>query len=202
MSKESFNSTGGEYFTVSNGAFVKRVKEPTEASTARTNKQGDTVHEERYRALSGRLTVALLKEGKFGKDWQITLMSEEGAYNIQMRHGSRYVTDFAKKLPNIDLGQPVRIAPYDFEDQQTGKRRSGLTIEQGGVKVQPAFTRESAEQLPAMVQVRVKGQMVWDSTDLDEAVDALIVKYLGGGKLKEMPEEQSNEPKGGEEAPF
>jgi hypothetical protein len=192
---------GGNYYTVADGKLIKRVKEPTAFSKERTTKTGKQVHEEFYKDVSGRIVSATLRDGEYGKDWQIRLEDADGEASIvTMRHGSRYVTDLGKKLPNIDISREVVIAPYDFTDQQSGKRRSGLTITQGGAKVQPAYTKDSAEQLPQMQQVRIKGQMVWDSTDLDEAIDALIVKYCGG--VNAQPQAPASTNNSSEEVPF
>jgi hypothetical protein len=206
MGATPHTSGGGNYYTVADGKLIKRVKEPTAFSKERTTKTGKQVHEEFYKDVSGRIVSATLKEGEYGKDWQIRLEDADGEASIvTMRHGSRYVTDLGKKLPNIDMTQQVWLAPYDFVDSETGKRRSGFTITQGGPnkvgrKIESAYTKDSAEQLPQMQQVRIKGQMVWDSTDLDEAIDALIVKYCGGVNAQFAAPVSNNN--SSEEAPF
>ena len=193
---------GATYYTVANGKLIKRVKEQTAFSKERTTKTGKQVHEEFFKDVSGRIVSATLREGEYGKDWQIRLEDAAGeASVVTMNHGSRYVTDFAKKLPNLDLGREVLITPYDFTDQQSGKRRSGLTIKQGGNKIEPAFTKDSTEQLPQLKQIVFKGQQVWDSTELDAAVDALIVKYCGAAQQPAAPPQGFNE-SSSEEAPF
>lgn len=177
MSKETFNTNEGgstEYFTVSDGQLVKRVKEPTAMSQSRTNKNGVTVHEERYKALTGKLIKSELRESQYGKDWSFTIAHEGGRYVVQMPHGSRYATDFAKRFPNIDLNQDVKLQPWALVDEASGKKRAGISIYQGGQKVEPFYTRDSAEQMPQLKQVKVSGKMVWDSTELDEFVDAIL----------------------------
>ena len=54
--------------------------------------------------------------------------------------------------------------------------------------------------MPMMQQLRIKGQKVWDSTDLDEAIDALIVKYCGG--VNAQPQAPASNNNSSEEAPF
>lgn len=202
MTKESFNNTQHghtEYFTVSDGQFVKRVKEPTEASQSRVNKNGVTVHEERYRALTGTIVSAEIRDSDYGKDWSFKMVHDEGAYVIQMPYGSRYATDLAKRFRNIRQSEAVRLMPWSLIDDKTGKKRSGLAVYQGGQKLEPFFTRDSAEQLPQLKQVKVSGKMVWDSTELDEAVEQILkgfnVAAIEGGADEPMAEAE-------EEAPF
>jgi hypothetical protein len=202
MTKESFNNTQHghtEYLTVSDGQFVKRVKEPTEASQSRVNKNGVTVHEERYRALTGTIVSAEIRDSDYGKDWSFKMVHEEGTYVIQMPYGSRYATDLAKRFRNIRQGEAVRLMPWSLIDDKTGKKRSGLAVYQGGQKLEPFFTRDSAEQLPQLKQVKVSGKMVWDSTELDEAVEQILkgfnVAATDGGSDEPMADAD-------EEAPF
>jgi hypothetical protein len=182
MSKETFNNEGGstEYFTVSDGQLVKRVKEPTALSRPRTNKNGATVHEERYKSLSGRLVKSELRESQYGKDWSFTIAHEGGRYVVQMPHGSRYATDFAKRFPNIELTAEIKMQPWMLIDEASGKKRAGVSIYQGGQKIEPFYTRDSAEQMPQLKQVKVSGKMVWDSTELDEFVDAILSRVNEG----------------------
>ena len=201
MTKESFNNTQHghtEYFTVSDGQFVKRVKEPTEASQSRVNKNGVTVHEERYKALTGTIVSAEIRESDYGKDWSFKMVHEEGAYVIQMPYGSRYATDLAKRFRNIRQGEAVRLMPWSLIDDKTGKKRSGLAVYQGGQKLEPFFTKDSAEQLPQLKQVKVSGKMVWDSTELDEAVEQILkgfnVAAIDGGADEPFPESNEEPP--------
>lgn len=201
MTKESFNNTQHghtEYFTVSDGQFVKRVKEPTEASQSRVNKNGVTVHEERYKALTGTIVSAEIRESDYGKDWSFKMVHEEGAYVIQMPYGSRYATDLAKRFRNIRQGDAVRLMPWSLIDDKTGKKRSGLAVYQGGQKLEPFFTRDSAEQLPQLKQVKVSGKMVWDSTELDEAVEQILkgfnIAAIDGGADEPFPETNEEPP--------
>lgn len=200
MTKESFNNTHGrtEYFTVSDGQFVKRVKEPTDASQSRVNKNGVTVHEEFYKALTGTIVSAEIRENGYGKDWSFKLVHEGGAYVVQMPYGSRYATDLAKRFPNLQHGQAVRLMPWSLVDDKTGKKRSGLAVYQGGHKIEPYYTKDSAEQLPQLNQVKVSGKMVWDSTELDEAVEQILkgfnVAAIDGGADEPFPETNEEPP--------
>lgn len=192
-----------EYFTVSDGAFVKRVKEPTEASTTRTNKNGQEVHEERYKALTGRIVYAEIREGQYGKDWSFTVLHGGGKYIIQMPYGSRYATDLAKRFRNLRTTEAIRLMPWMMTDETTGKKRSGLSLSQIGedgqlCKVEPFYTRDSAEQLPQLKQVKVSGKMLWDRTELDEAVEAILLQF--NSQQASEPMGENNEPE--EEAPF
>ena len=52
---------------------------------------------------------------------------------------SRYLGSFLEKLVNIDLNEPVEISPYNFEDEKTGKKITGISVKQDDVKVESAY---------------------------------------------------------------
>jgi hypothetical protein len=65
-----------------------------------------------------------------------------------------------------------------------GTKKSSIFINQDGVSLKHAFTKDAPNGLPPMTQVTVKGSLVWDDTDqmvfLEKMVMDTIVPKLGG----------------------
>ena len=201
--------TGGSggsvvYLSISNGKLVQRVNEPTEESISRVNKVGKTVHEVFWKDWSGRIEGIERVDGEYGSDWRLTLDDGEQKAVIQFQVGSRYATEFAKRVPNINPAVDIRFMPWQM-DGNDGKKKSGIAIYQNthGVpgqerKVDPYYTKDSAEQMPQLKQVKVSGKMVWDSTELDEFVEAILLRL--NGKPEATP--PAVNPAQGGEVPF
>ena len=60
------NSNSAIYLSVSDGKIVRRFKEPTAHSKSRTNKLGNTVHEESYDYVEGMITAIKVRDTDFG----------------------------------------------------------------------------------------------------------------------------------------
>jgi hypothetical protein len=92
-----------------------------------------------------------------------------------------------------------------------------LFINQNGVAVKHAYTKDAPNGMPPMVQVTVKGEQIWDDTDrlvfLQNMVDTQIIpklKAINGeqasgvseAKPAESLEDFANDMKSKEEDPF
>lgn len=205
MAGSKHTGSGGSvvYLSISNGKLVQRVNEPTEDSVTRVNKTGKTVHEVFWKDWSGTIAGIERVDGEYGSDWRLTLDDGQQRAVIQFQVGSRYATEFAKRVPNITPGFAIRFMPWQM-DGADGKKKSGVAVYQNrhGVpgqeqKVEPYYTRESAEQMPQLKQVKVSGKVLWDSTELDEFV-AGILNTLN----LQPPAPDANPAQGGEEVPF
>ena len=84
--------------------------------------------------VSGMITNVEFKLGDFGEQVIISLSDADEDIKIYMPTDSRYFSDFAKKLPNIDLQSEVEVMPYDFEGDK-GKNVKGMSVKQNKEKV-------------------------------------------------------------------
>jgi len=201
----SKHTTGGSavYLSVSDGKLVQSVSQQTEDSVSRVNKSGKTVHEVFWRDWTGTILGIEKREHPYGEDWCITVHDGTQKAVIKMQVGSRYATEFAKRVPNLDLTKEVRIMPWSLVDEATQKKKTGIALYQDGIKVAPYYTKDSAEQMPNLNQVKVSGKMVWDSTDLDEFVAAILMGINGNAPQGEaQAPETNNAPEGEQEPPF
>jgi len=200
LSKQSSNTI---YLSVADGNLVRSFREATSESTQRVTKTGKLVHEEKYKDLTGLLVGAETKENDFGKQWCLKFKDGEDNYIVNMPYSSRYSASFLKALPNIDLTKNIKFMPWSMIDKNDAtKKVTGITCYQndgnGMVKVQPAFTKDAPNGLPEMKQIKVKGKVTWDDSDMTEFLENVAKKCFA--KIAVAP--TNDEGFEGEEAPF
>lgn len=200
LSKQSSNTI---YLSVADGNLVRSFREATSESTQRVTKTGKLVHEEKYKDLTGLLVGAETKENDFGKQWCLKFKDGEDNYIVNMPYSSRYSSSFLKALPNIDLTKNIKFMPWSMVDKNDAtKKVTGITCYQndgnGMVKVQPAFTKDVPNGLPEMKQIKVKGKVTWDDSDMTEFLENVAKKCFA--KIAVAP--TNDEGFEGEEAPF
>ena len=173
LSKQSSNTI---YLSVADGNLVRSFREATSESTQRVTKTGKLVHEEKYKDLTGLLVGAETKENDFGKQWCLKFKDGEDNYIVNMPYSSRYSSSFLKALPNIDLTKLVKFMPWSMTDKNDAtKKITGITCYQndgnGMVKIAPAFTKDAPNGLPEMKQIKVKGKITWDDSDMTDFLE-------------------------------
>jgi len=182
--------TGGNYITILGGKFCQRVPEGTEGAITRVNKIGNTVNEKFYDSFSGKLESIQVKDGNYGKTWNFGFRDSKELYTLQLSYSNSFSTAFLKILPNIDLTQEMKVSPSMKEVD--GKNKSSLFVNQNGVALKHAYTRDNPNGMPDMEQVTVKGELVWDDTKrmefLHNMVNTLILP-----KLEAVPQSTTGE---------
>lgn len=118
------------------------VPEGTEGAVVRKYTTSDNVEGEKtelvYRDISGKITGVKFEEGKFGNQILITIdEGEETPTILALGTESNFGEDVMKKLPAVDLKKEVKFTPYSFESK--GKKVRGVTVEQGGKKIDSFF---------------------------------------------------------------
>jgi hypothetical protein len=175
MALSKANGSNTIYLSVADGYLVRSHKEANSNTTQRVTKNGKLVHEEKFKDLIANLISIETKENEFAgkkiKQWALKFQDGEDIYIVNMPYSSRYAASFLKALPNIDLTKNVKFMPWSMADKNnTTKQITGVTMYQndgnGFVKVQPAFTKDAPNGLPQMKQVKVKGDLIWDDSDM------------------------------------
>lgn len=120
------------------------VPEGTEGAVKRSYETSDgktgSKHELVYTELTGMITKIKFFEGDYGKLIQLTVLDEEDEEVVlSISTAQPFGEDVMKKLPNIDLKESVKIVPYSFKDEKTGKLKKGVTIYQDEKKMQNYF---------------------------------------------------------------
>ncbi len=153
----------GNFITILGGKFSQRVPEGTPGAVTRVNKMGKTVTEKFYDNFTGKLVNIKTQDGEYGKSWIFSFKDREDIYNLQLSYSNSFATAFLKMLPNIDLTKEMKISP-STKIGEDGKNKSSLFVNQDGVSLKHAYTKDAPNGMPDMEQVTVKGQQVWDDT--------------------------------------
>lgn len=124
---------------LADGLIHVSVPEGTEGAIKREYETSDkkigTKWEFLYKDVSGMLTKVGFREGDYGKSLQLTIADdEEKPVVLSLPTASNYGEDAMKKLININLEKPIKIAPYSFTDDK-GKIKKGVTIYQDEQKI-------------------------------------------------------------------
>lgn len=150
------------YLTIVQGTLSQQVKEGTPKAEKRTYETKDGKKGEKwelkFKSVSGIISQMKIEDSDFGEQLKIVISDAGELFQLQLPLASNYFTDFGKKLPNIELGYPVTISPYDFETKE-GKKKTGLTITQEGVKLENNYyDPEKKENLHGFPTPKGKGK--------------------------------------------
>ena len=87
-----------------------------------------------YDNLSGYIKDIQIYKGDFGKQLQVTV--DDIVLSVPL--GTGFADDLLKKLPAVNLSEPVNLVPYNFEDEKR-RPRKGITVYQGEEKINNFF---------------------------------------------------------------
>ena len=121
---------------IADGSIRMQVPEGTEGSVRREyeDKDGNKQFkiEAVFNAIDGMLGDITVKAGKFGDQIMVPITDQDSGevYTLALGTSSNFGEDFMKKLPNINLAEPVLLAPFSFIGDN-GKDVRGMDIRQG-----------------------------------------------------------------------
>jgi hypothetical protein len=165
------------YLSIGDGKITKRVKQPTDISQSRTLKNGNVIHEEIYDGVSGIITdIKTHDHPSFGRFWNVSIQDGEEKYILQMNYSGGYASAFLKTLPNVDLTKRVRFSPS--MKIEGDKKKVTLFLNQDGKALKHFYTKENPNGLPQMVQIKVKGKLQWDDSDLMSFLERMVVNDI------------------------
>jgi hypothetical protein len=171
------NSTNATFLKVYDGKIVRTFKNATTDSKSRVNKSGNTVHEEFYDYVEGRITSITTKEvDDYGKFWVIKLSDNGNDYQLEFNYSGSVAASFLKALPNVDLTKPVRLSPKKTVDGD--KTRQTLFINQDGKAAKWFWTKDNPGDLPGLSKVKVKGKETWDDSDQLEYLENYVKETI------------------------
>lgn len=176
------NREGGNWISIYDGRFTKRVNETTAGATQRINKLGKAVWEKYYDSFTGKLINIRTQDSPYGKQWVFDFKDKEDIYHLTLSYSNGFASTFLKILPNIDVTKEIKVSTSTKEVD--GKKKSSLFINQNGVALKHAFSKENPNGLPQWEKVMVKGVEVWDNTKelafLENIVKTTILPKLEG----------------------
>lgn len=146
----------GNYLSIISGSIRKQVSKGTDGAVIRKYETSDGKTGEKYEliysAITGKINDISFHDSEFGKQMSIQIVDGGDVYNLQMSLNQAYAEDLMRKLPNVDLTKEVKLSPYDFLDDNSGKNRKGITVYQGDNKIENYFwdneKREPKNGLP------------------------------------------------------
>jgi hypothetical protein len=160
------------FLTITDGKICRRVSAPTATSVERVNKLGNTVHEEFYSGWEGIITNITTKETDYGKNWEVTLQDDDSTAVLSFGYSSGYAAAFLKTLPNVDLSKSVSLSP---KLQTIGdKKKATIFVSQNGQALKWAYTKDNRNGLPDLKQIKVKGKITWDDSDMMEFLENMV----------------------------
>lgn len=119
-----------------------KVTKDTPGAKMRKTQQGSESWALEFDWLDGIIENIFYKEdAEHGNSFEVVMVDVMDRYQISFKDDSRFWFDLAKKLPNIDLKQKVKLNPYDFTDK-SGKRIVGLSVEQNGKKIESFYSKK------------------------------------------------------------
>jgi hypothetical protein len=177
------NNESGKFVSIVGGRFCIRVPEGTAGAETRVNKLGKTVTEKYYDNFTGKLVGLKVTDGNYGKQWEFSFQDSGEVYKLQLGYTNSFAKNILKMLPNADLSKEMKVSPQT-KVEADGTKKSSVFINQDGQALKHAYTKDAPNGLPQMVQVMVKGTLVWDDTDqmvfLEKMVNETIIPKLGG----------------------
>lgn len=123
------------YLTVlSDGTLRQKVQEGTPGAVKREYELRDGTTGSKwelvFKEVEGYVTDISVRDGEFGQSLYVTITWEDGACTLQLNTSLNFGTDMLKKLPGVDFSKPVRVRPYSFTSQDTGKPVRGISLQQ------------------------------------------------------------------------
>lgn len=113
------------FLNVSLGKIRRQLKEATEETVSRVNKNQKTVHELVYDGWVGRLDEITTRKTDFGTEIQVTMNDGEQLAKIGMMYTSDHFLDFANRLLNFTpqelASEPIELRPFSAKTDQDGK---------------------------------------------------------------------------------
>lgn len=180
------DNKANNYYNISNGKIVRSYggnKPEGIETTERVNKNGNTVYEQHFDFIKGKLIKADLKtHEEYGDSIELTITDGSDIAVLQFKFDSSYGRSFLYKTPNLDIKQVVNIKPYSFVSKDTGKTILGMTIYNPLEKVPNYYTREEPNGMPELKPIKLKGKDTWDNSDqlefLQEKYKEFCAKFL------------------------
>ena len=129
------------------GKVFEYSKEPQEGYVTFTSKTGKVSYRKYHQGITGELDSVSIRDTNFGQELSVTLKDESTAFyfNIALKDqkdfvDSSYAEDLISKLPNLEKGRTYTINPYRFTPEGDKYDKTGVSIKQGDLKIEKAFT--------------------------------------------------------------
>lgn len=144
---------------------------------------GEVIHVKTYGSLEGiikdiKKDVKELPDGTKFSSLKIFVDDMGDKYVLNWPYNSDLTTAFYCMMENINLAFPVEFSVGKSKDKK-GKERTSLFLKQHGKTIKWRYTRDyqyaaGEAKRPEWVQLKVKGEMVWDNSAEIEFFENII----------------------------
>lgn len=129
------------------GKMFEYSKEPQEGYVEFTSSKGNKSYRKYHQGITGELDSVSIRDTKFGQELSVTIKTEDTAnyLNFALKDqkdfvDSNYAEDLISKLPNVEKGRTYTIFPYRFTPEDSKYDITGISVKQGDLKIEKAFT--------------------------------------------------------------
>ncbi len=192
MPGQAINSNRKPYLKIIAGNFMQPSKAGEAGSVLREyelpNGSKGSKWEIPFMNWEAKIIGITFKESEYGETCNIEL---DDAF-IQLNIEGRYFQDLACKLFSADLSKPILLHPYDMTIDD--KKRTGVSVQQGGVKLKNYFFdgTKNLHGFPEVDQVKKAKKSYW------KMYFAEVAEFLVE-KLKELKFEKPTQIEAAEE---
>lgn len=169
-----FGTTGNQkkWITIKNGNLTVRAQEGEEGAVERkwtipkTGEKGST-WEFQYPTFTGFVRGAEFDNTDYGVVFAVDMFDKDSGdtYQLRIDVNSRIFSQFAKRIPNIDVEKELTIGAG--LDKEKGDA-TFIYMKQDGEAVKFAFTKDNPNGLPAPEKKTRMGKDVWDFSAQEE----------------------------------
>lgn len=187
----------------------KKVDAGTVGAVCRETQSGAESWALEHDFLTGVIEKIFYKEDtNYGNSFEVIITDGLDTYQLSFTEDSRFWFDMAKKLPNVNFSEKIKITAYDFEDKQTHKRRAGISLEQNGQKISSYYDYfDEDTQSWSILHGYPNEQIDWKDKDEIKMYMIKIKKFLRSEFVRliepklEAKQDVKEEPKETENAP-
>ena len=182
------------YLSIIDGQLAYKVDKNEQGAVERKNKNGITVYEKYIGGIGGFLKSVKPKDSEFGKQWEITVLGQEGLFVLNIPYSSRYANNFFLKVENVDLNHEVVILVGKYLGNDNVSRPY-LSFKQGDVKIEYYYVKDDP-RVPKGKKIVVNKKEIYDESeklDFFESIAQRINSKLSGDDATPSSQQQAKE---------
>ena len=175
MATTQYEGGGKRYLSIVQGEIKQKAEEGAEGAKLRKYELRDGTKGEKWEYsfddVSGIVVRASIEDGKFGKSLELEF-DDGDVLSVGVK--TRYFSSLARKLPNVNFDEPLKVSPYDFESN--GKKNTGITLYQNDKLEDFFYDSVSKKSLHKMPESTEEDKSDW--AFYFAKVDKFLIKYL------------------------
>lgn len=179
------------------GKVFEYSKEPQEGYVEFTSSKGNKSYRKYHQGITGELDSVSIRDTNFGQELSISLKSEDSQMylNFALKDqkdfvDSNYAEDLISKLPNLEKGRTYTVNPFRFTPEGEKYDRTGVSIKQGDLKIERAFTNSYINKEGVKVEGDIPA-VVWKKDATGKNKPSAASKEVRSDRFLEILTEQA-----------